>query len=798
MLRFLSERRAWVVATLAVLALLAGLSMWGAPRAKARAAQLIGERLGLTTEIGETDVSIGRVRLRGVTMSGAEGGVSVRVDEVDARMSLLGALFRGAGAVRSVSARGVRVEVDLGQEGVAEAIASIRRKLTRRGGGSSESSAGSDASRTRGRSYEVSELDVRVSDRDGALIALRGVRASKDGEQIRASASGTLLGDRDADHAYVGATTLALRRTNGSWTLSTLSIEEGSVRSLRNGDGAKRALALRVNDAVSMLRSPAEPASPTAEPTPPAEPTGQPAPQARLFTRLSPDAVIDVSNVQIESRTSEAGRVERIRDFALAVHGGNNGWYRVEVGGETSNKGTLNVDLSLMPSEARADGIVELKNISLALIAPFVPELPLYDPELGTISTTMELTADSANRIAFNGGLRIRELALSSERIAAQPVEHINFDVNGKGAWLPNERRLEIELAKVRMNEARAMIDGEIERTAEHYRIDLTAKLPPTDCNHVVGAIPEDVLRSLTRFEWSGNWSALTHISLDSRDLDATELSIRVRNLCMFERTPNWVRVERFQEPFRHRAVEPDETVFQMVTGPGTDNWVAFEDISPFMVPSVISHEDGAFYEHGGFAPWAIRDALVRNLQEGRYVVGASTISMQLAKNLYLQREKTIARKAQEVILTWWLENALTKDQILELYLNVIEYGPSVYGLRQASLYYFGREPADLSPAETAFLACMLPSPKRYHVSYERGELSRSMKNRMRRLLEHMAKRERIGPEALAYGLAELDDFQFHKDGELPPPPRFLPPLGAPVEPDPNEVDPYETLFVSP
>ena len=80
MLRFLSERRAWVAATLAVLALLAGLSMWGAPRAKARAAQLIGERLGLTTEIGETDVSIGRVRLHGVTMSGAEGGVSVRLD----------------------------------------------------------------------------------------------------------------------------------------------------------------------------------------------------------------------------------------------------------------------------------------------------------------------------------------------------------------------------------------------------------------------------------------------------------------------------------------------------------------------------------------------------------------------------------------------------------------------------------------------------------------------------------------------------------------------------------------------
>ena len=156
---------------------------------------------------------------------------------------------------------------------------------------------------------------------------------------------------------------------------------------------------------------------------------------------------------------------------------------------------------------------------------------------------------------------------------------------------------------------------------------------------------------------------------------------------------------------------------------------------------------------------------------------------MQLAKNLYLQREKTIARKVQEVILTWWLENALNKDEILELYFNVIEYGPGVYGLRNAAAYYFGREPIELSPAESAFLACMLPSPKRYHVSYERGALTRSMKSRMRRLLEHMAKRERIGPEALAYGLAELDDFRFHRVGDPMPETRALPPLGAPADP---------------
>jgi len=178
-----------------------------------------------------------------------------------------------------------------------------------------------------------------------------------------------------------------------------------------------------------------------------------------------------------------------------------------------------------------------------------------------------------------------------------------------------------------------------------------------------------------------------------------------------------------------------------------------------------VSHEDAAFFRHAGFAPWAIRDALVRDLRAGRFLVGASTISMQLAKNLFLRREKTLARKAQEVILTWWLEVARTKQEILELYLNLIEYGPSIYGIRAAANHYFGGEPAELSAAEAAFLATSLPDPKRFHAMYVSGELTHSTAARMRHLLEHMAERGRIDELALADGLAEIDDFHFAQPG---------------------------------
>ncbi len=804
MLRFLSERRVWVVAAFLACALLLGVWSWGMPRISARAADVIAERLGVDTQIEETSLSFGGVDLRGVELRGRHGGFVARIEHVEARMSLLGAVLNGARSVRALSARGLEVTLDLSHEGFRDSIAQLRKE--ERGSKSTPAPRGSNP---KGRTYALDGLTLRVIDADGQVVSMNDVSLHKNGDDMLARFGDALLGEQRADHASIGPTKLELRRSEGAWKLRELEIRGASVRSLRNGDGESTDLATRLRNALSQLRAlPTGTGTKTDTETDTetetengtetealplaAAPSG-----ARLFARLTPDARVSVSGAQIESRTP-AGHVERIRDFGWDLSGGDNGWYRVVVGGQTSNDGALRIDLSVMPSEARAEGSIELRRISLSIIAPFVPDVPLYDDQVGTLSAELELEASSPEQISIEGRLRLRELALNSERIAPEPVGDINMDIKGKGSWYPGQRLLQVERGEVRMGKVGVLIDGELERTPEHYRVDLTAKLPPTRCNDVIGAIPDDVLGSLARFEWSGTWSALVHVSLDSRELEAAELSIRVRNLCQFEKTPRWVRVERFQGPFRHRAIEPDESVFEMRTGPGTPNWVAFSDISPFMTAAAISHEDGAFYEHGGFAPWAIRDALVRNLQEGRYVVGASTISMQLAKNLYLQREKTVARKVQEVILTWWLENALNKDEILELYLNVIEYGPAVYGLRHAAAYYFGRNPIELSPAESAFLACMLPSPKRYHVSYERGALSHSMKSKMRRLLEHMAKRERIGPEALDYGLAELEDFRFRRTGDPLPSARILPPLGAPEFPDPQALDPFESLFVEP
>ena len=142
--------------------------------------------------------------------------------------------------------------------------------------------------------------------------------------------------------------------------------------------------------------------------------------------------------------------------------------------------------------------------------------------------------------------------------------------------------------------------------------------------------------------------------------------------------------------------------------------WVPLARISPHLQKAVLAAEDAAFYRHKGFDWDGLKEALSRNLDKGELRRGGSTITQQLAKNLYLSPEKNLFRKAHEALLTWQLERALPKKRILELYLNVAEWGHGVFGAEAAARHHLGKSAEDLSPGEAALLAAMLPSPRRY------------------------------------------------------------------------------------
>lgn len=142
--------------------------------------------------------------------------------------------------------------------------------------------------------------------------------------------------------------------------------------------------------------------------------------------------------------------------------------------------------------------------------------------------------------------------------------------------------------------------------------------------------------------------------------------------------------------------------------------WVPLNQISPYLVKAVLIAEDDKFYKHEGFDFEAIKKSFRKNLREGKLKYGGSTISQQVAKNLFLNPSKNPIRKLQEAIITWRLEKTLSKGRILEIYLNIAEWGEGIFGIEAASRYYFVKPSSALSPWEAAYLAAVLPNPLKY------------------------------------------------------------------------------------
>jgi monofunctional biosynthetic peptidoglycan transglycosylase len=142
--------------------------------------------------------------------------------------------------------------------------------------------------------------------------------------------------------------------------------------------------------------------------------------------------------------------------------------------------------------------------------------------------------------------------------------------------------------------------------------------------------------------------------------------------------------------------------------------WVDYERISAHLKRAVVSAEDARFLDHEGFDWDAIQKAMAKNERRGKVVSGASTISQQLAKNLLLSGERSYVRKAQEAVITWMIERTMSKRRILELYLNVAEWGEGVFGAEAAARHHFGVPASSLSASQAAWLAAILPSPRLY------------------------------------------------------------------------------------
>lgn len=204
--------------------------------------------------------------------------------------------------------------------------------------------------------------------------------------------------------------------------------------------------------------------------------------------------------------------------------------------------------------------------------------------------------------------------------------------------------------------------------------------------------------------------------------------------------------------------------------GPKNRYWTPSKSIPPEMKWAVILAEDSNFYKHEGIDVKAIKNAIKYDLEKKSFARGASTITQQVAKNLFLSREKTLTRKVKEIVLAKRMEEELTKGRIIELYLNVVELGPMVYGIGHGSRYYFGKPASAMTPRECAFLAAMLPGPRVAYNPYKNLNKVLKRSNMILRLLRNKGVltaaeyRQAMGQEPNVSGLQQKVDESIEKE----------------------------------
>lgn len=177
---------------------------------------------------------------------------------------------------------------------------------------------------------------------------------------------------------------------------------------------------------------------------------------------------------------------------------------------------------------------------------------------------------------------------------------------------------------------------------------------------------------------------------------------------------------------FVYKAIIKEVLQRPILVGSSNPNFTPTDHISPYLKKCVLTTEDPSFFSHRGFINEAFKQSIVKNIKTKKFSRGASTISMQLVKNVFLTREKTVSRKLEEILLVYLLENnhIVNKDRMLEVYFNIIEWGPNVYGIGEASRFYFQKSPSELTFKECLFLARIIPSPRKFMYQFnDQGKL---------------------------------------------------------------------------
>ena len=347
--------------------------------------------------------------------------------------------------------------------------------------------------------------------------------------------------------------------------------------------------------------------------------------------------------------------------------------------------------------------------------------MPVPDKSDGTVSADLHFAMDEA-AFRFQGDIAFEHFAFFHEKISPNVIEDMNASMTLEVAYTFHDDKLSVSPLALTSGPVTASGFVNISQVRSDPVIEFELAAKDVPCASIPAAIPKGFLPTITDLQIAGTtfspkltgkipWKNPLVSSLKETGFEGKCFPISV--------APHQPSV--LNDPKYTFTTDYTYFVENITVGPGTNTFTPLNRIPPYVRAAMLLTEDKRFFDHGPLRISFIERALRLNLNLRKYVYGGSTISQQLTKNLFLDRRKNLARKLEEAFIAWRMENVVAKSRILELYINMIEFGPDVYGITQAAKFYFDKKPENLTPLEGAYLASLKVSPSKGGRFYKSG-----------------------------------------------------------------------------
>ena len=336
-----------------------------------------------------------------------------------------------------------------------------------------------------------------------------------------------------------------------------------------------------------------------------------------------------------------------------------------------------------------------------------------------TLAFSLHSATDPEGRTVTEGLAGVTGLTIDHPRIAAQPVVFrrmgIEYRINAGSDFIELDSSTRITFDRLAFNPYIRY------RKDTSGQISLRIRAPWFPAQDLFSSLPEGLFTVVTGMQVAGELKYDLDFFVDLSAPDSLRFESNLQRREFRIRSYGSANLTRLDSSFEYTAYDRDLPVRTFTVGPENPMFRSLDRIPEYLRYSVLTAEDGGFYQHRGFLIESIRESIATNIKERRFARGGSTVTMQLVKNVFLSRSKTVARKLEEMLIVWLIENQqlCSKDRMFEVYLNIIEWGPMVYGANEASRFYFNKDVSRLTYAEAVFLASVVPKPKWFRSSFD-------------------------------------------------------------------------------